>query len=142
MAFELDKQLEKETVKIISLPLCDVLLSKEDIGPWLILVPRVENKTEIFQLTLEDQRQLLQESSLISEMLKIEFNADKMNVAAIGNVVPQLHVHHVARFYNDAIWPKPIWGNTSGQQMSENKLNRVIEQISTYLNASSSITGL
>ncbi|WP_299008268.1 HIT domain-containing protein [uncultured Shewanella sp.] len=135
MAFELDKQLAKETIKIISLPLCDVLLSKEDIGPWLILVPRVDNKTELFQLTPKEQQQLLQESSLIGEMLKVEFNADKINVAAIGNIVSQLHVHHVARFYQDGIWPKPIWGNTCGQQMSDDKLNHLMEQIGTYLTA-------
>ncbi|WP_299497037.1 HIT domain-containing protein [uncultured Shewanella sp.] len=133
MAFCLDKQLEKETIKVISLPLCDVLLNKEDIGPWLILVPRIEHKTEIFQLTLEEQGQLLKESSLIGEMLSHVFKADKINVAAIGNIVPQLHVHHVARFYNDAIWPKPIWGNTSGQQMDETKLDHLIAQMNTYL---------
>ncbi|MBP1152100.1 HIT domain-containing protein [Methylocaldum gracile subsp. desertum] len=82
----------------------------ENRYPWFILVPEREELSEIYQLTDEDQVQLMRESSHLSRTLSELFRADKMNIAAIGNLVPQLHLHHVVRYRGDPAWPGPIWG--------------------------------
>jgi len=76
----------------------------------LILIPRVAGITELYELSQADQEQFLRESSWLSSQLARVFRADKMNVAALGNMVPQLHFHHVVRYQNDIAWPKPVWG--------------------------------
>jgi diadenosine tetraphosphate (Ap4A) HIT family hydrolase len=86
------------------------LLMNENRYPWFILVPEREELSEIYQLTDEDQVQLMRESSHLSRTLSELFRADKMNIAAIGNLVPQLHLHHVVRYRDDPAWPGPIWG--------------------------------
>ena len=86
------------------------MLCNDSAYPWFILVPKVDDITDIYQLDWQQQQQLLNESSLLSELVMQAFSGDKMNVAALGNVVEQLHVHHVVRFKNDVSWPKPIWG--------------------------------
>lgn len=78
--------------------------------PWLILVPRREGIREIHELDAADRRQLWVESDQVSHALMTLFQPDKLNIAALGNVVPQLHVHHIARFQHDAAWPAPVWG--------------------------------
>ena len=108
--FTLHPQLEKDGIELADLPLCKLLLCNDSAYPWFILVPKVADISEIYQLDWQQQQQLLNESSLLSELLMQVFSGDKMNVAALGNVVEQLHVHHVVRFKDDAQWPKPIWG--------------------------------
>ncbi|MFQ3288236.1 MAG: diadenosine tetraphosphate (Ap4A) HIT family hydrolase [Alteromonadaceae bacterium] len=108
--FSLHPQLSKDCIVLTDLPLCKVLLCNDKAYPWFILVPRIADVTEIYQLEWQDQQQFLNESSLLSELLMAEFNGDKLNVAALGNVVPQLHIHHIVRFKDDFCWPKPIWG--------------------------------
>ncbi|MGB0897658.1 MAG: HIT domain-containing protein [Psychrobium sp.] len=108
--FELDKRLANDTVVVGNFPLSVVLMSRDSRYPWCILVPRVADITESYQLTIEQQQQLCLESAMIAETLMAEFKGDSMNVAALGNVVSQLHVHHVVRFTNDDTWPGPIWG--------------------------------
>ena len=78
--------------------------------PWVILVPRLKGVREIYQLTVEDQVQLLRESSFLGEALMTACSGEKLNVAALGNVVNQLHLHHVVRFSSDSAWPGPVWG--------------------------------
>ncbi len=78
--------------------------------PWFILVPQVQGVREIHDLSVDDQCRLLQESSTLSRILAERFRADKMNLAALGNIVPQLHIHHVVRYRTDAAWPNPVWG--------------------------------
>lgn len=129
--FKLNEQLVNDCDFICSLQLCDVLLSKENIGPWLIIVPRVANLTEIFQLSEAQQQQLLKESQLVSQILVKYFNAEKINIAAIGNMVSQLHIHHVARFKSDYLWPKPIWGNTNQVQREQIEQNLMIQKLQT-----------
>ncbi|MGZ8249978.1 HIT domain-containing protein, partial [Methylomagnum sp.] len=85
-------------------------LMNESRYPWFILVPERAGVGEIHQLSDADQIQWLRESSRLSRALAELFQADKMNVAAIGNLVPQLHVHHVVRYRNDPAWPAPVWG--------------------------------
>ncbi|WDE06590.1 HIT domain-containing protein [Thalassomonas viridans] len=108
--FTLDPQLANDSIELMDFPLCKLLLANDSNYPWFILVPKVAGITEVFQLEWQDQQQLLNESSLLSEFLLQEFGGDKMNVAALGNVVEQLHLHHVVRFNTDISWPKPIWG--------------------------------
>ena len=108
--FELDKRLASDTIVVGNFPLSVVLMSRDSRYPWCILVPRIANITESYQLTAEQQQQLCLESAMVAETLMSEFNGDSMNVAALGNVVSQLHVHHIVRFTNDETWPGPIWG--------------------------------
>ena len=109
--FVLHQQLANDCFEIMDLPLCKLLLCNDSAYPWFILVPRVaENIRDIYQLDWQQQQQFLNESSMLSELLMQEYAGEKMNVAALGNVVSQLHIHHVVRFTHDACWPKPIWG--------------------------------
>ncbi|MDT8281622.1 MAG: HIT domain-containing protein [Gammaproteobacteria bacterium] len=80
--------------------------------PWFILVPGREDITEIHQLDESDQIQLLAESMYLSRCLQQVFQADKLNIAALGNIVPQLHIHHIAHFKTDICWPSPVWGQS------------------------------
>lgn len=108
--FKLDGQLASDCIVVGDFKLCTLLLMKDAQYPWFILVPRREDMTEIFQLSSADRTQLMDESCLLAEKLKDAFAADKMNIAALGNVVSQLHLHHVVRHRNDAAWPAPVWG--------------------------------
>ncbi len=110
---ELHPQLAQDCFEIAQLPLCRVLLMNDAHYPWLILVPQREGLTEIYQLDEHDQQQFMRESSAISQALHRCTSADKINIAALGNMVPQLHIHHVARFKDDPAWPAPIWGKVS-----------------------------
>lgn len=108
--FELHPRLQADTQILGDLPLCRVLLAKDSQYPWLILVPRVAGLREIHHLLPEQQQQLMQESCAVATLMEEALGPDKINVAALGNLVPQLHLHHVARFSTDAAWPGPIWG--------------------------------
>ncbi|WP_434101731.1 HIT domain-containing protein [Methylocaldum gracile] len=108
--FELHPRLSQDCIQLGRFPLCRLLLMNENRYPWFILVPEREELSEIYQLTDEDQVQLMRESSHLSRTLSELFRADKMNIAAIGNLVPQLHLHHVVRYRGDPAWPGPIWG--------------------------------
>ena len=108
--FTLHRQLEADTAFITDLPLSRALLINDSHYPWIVLVPRRANATEIYKLNHSDQTQLLSESAQICRVMEALFSPDKMNVAAIGNMVPQLHLHHVARFTSDIAWPAPVWG--------------------------------
>ncbi|ACE86083.1 HIT domain-containing protein [Cellvibrio japonicus] len=108
--FELHPRLAEDSVVIGEFDLSLLLLSKDANYPWCILVPRREDIYEIHHLDEVDQLQLIRESCRLAEVMTSLFDADKMNVAALGNVVRQLHVHHIARFTDDPAWPQPIWG--------------------------------
>ena len=109
-SFSLAPELQRDCIELADWPLCKVLLMNDSQYPWFILVPRVADVKEIIDLSEELQITLLQESGKLSKLLQQVFNPDKLNVAALGNMVPQLHVHHIARFTTDAAWPTPIWG--------------------------------
>ncbi|PQJ67420.1 HIT domain-containing protein [Photobacterium angustum] len=119
MRFTLHPRLQSDTTVLGDFPLSRVLLSKEALGPWIILVPRVDELREIHHLPEQDQYQLMRESSAVATLLENDYQAEKINVGALGNLVPQLHLHHIARFSHDIAWPGPIWGNTDGTQRSE-----------------------
>lgn len=108
--FDLHERLAADTVTITDWPLCRVLMMDDSTYPWLVLVPRRHGVTEIHELDAADRAVLVEEMAEAARRLHHHSGADKMNVAALGNVVPQLHVHVIARFTGDAAWPKPIWG--------------------------------
>ena len=127
--FNLHPQLAADSIELADFPLCKLLLCNDSAYPWFILVPKIADITEIYQLDWQQQQQLLNESSLLSELLMQVFSGDKMNVAALGNVVEQLHVHHVVRFKADAQWPKPIWGQQPTTPYSEAAIASLKEKL-------------
>lgn len=131
--FELHTQLAKDCAVVGDLDLCRVLLLNDAQYPWLVLVPRREEIAELFQLSRIDQQQLLDEISRISAALAGHFRADKMNVAALGNVVPQLHVHVIVRYRDDAAWPRPVWGVHPAVPYEETALHDRIIELETLL---------
>jgi len=131
--FQLHPRLQADTQLLGCFPLSLVLLSKDANYPWCILVPQREAITEIYQLEPVDRRQLLDESCLLAEAMVRLFAADKINVATIGNMVPQLHMHHVARFKNDPAWPGPVWGAVAAEAYSEELLVQTATRISDAL---------
>lgn len=108
--FALHPKLAEDTFHLGDFPLSLLLLMNDANFPWFILVPRRAAVSEIYQLSPADQQQLLLESSQLARRLAELFQADKMNLAALGNMVPQLHLHHVVRYHHDACWPDPVWG--------------------------------
>ena len=110
MTFHLHPQLQKDCISIGKLSLSHLLLMNDKQFPWLILVPEITGITEIYQLDKQQQSILMEESSFIAEWLATYYKADKINIAAIGNLVPQLHIHHIARYRTDKAWPAPVWG--------------------------------
>jgi diadenosine tetraphosphate (Ap4A) HIT family hydrolase len=109
-AWSLHPQLAKDTIDIGDLPLSRVLVIKDANYPWLLLVPRREGAVEIIDLDEVAQAQLMTEITRVSRAVKEITKCDKLNVAALGNMVPQLHIHIIARRTSDVAWPRPVWG--------------------------------
>jgi diadenosine tetraphosphate (Ap4A) HIT family hydrolase len=123
--FVLDSRLQQDTLLVGDFPLCRLLLMNDRQYPWFILVPRREDVSELFQLDAGDQLALWQETTGLAELLKDTFAADKMNVATLGNVVSQLHMHVIVRRRDDAAWPAPVWGKHAAQPYSEEQVAAV-----------------
>lgn len=132
MAFSIHPQLANDCHYLGDFPLCALLLSKDANYPWFIMVPRRVDIREAFELTVDEQQQLQRESLSLSRLLNNAFKADKMNIAALGNMVPQLHLHHIVRYSTDAAWPKPIWEVAKAQAYNDASLK---ERIDVMLNA-------
>ncbi|MDP2228916.1 MAG: HIT family protein [Moraxellaceae bacterium] len=127
--FDLHPRLSADTILLGRFPLSLCLLMNDMHYPWLILVPQRDNLREIFELPTEDQQQLLRESSWVSERLSRHFNATKINIGALGNMVPQLHLHHIARYENDAAWPGPVWGKHPAQPYTLDNLKMMHDRL-------------
>ncbi|MGB2041401.1 MAG: HIT domain-containing protein [Porticoccaceae bacterium] len=127
--FELHQRLQADTALIGQLPLCSALLSRDANYPWVILVPRRADIAEIYQLSPEDRQQLLLESCALAEAMETIFQSDKLNIAAIGNLVPQLHLHHVVRYKTDAAWPGPVWGAVEAVAYSDALLQQRLTEL-------------
>ena len=125
----LDQKLADDSIFVADWPLSQLRLINDSRFPWLVLVPRLSNIEEIFQLSDEDQQQLLQESSHLAKALSDLFKADKMNVAALGNVVRQLHVHHIVRYVGDCCYPSPVWGVGEAVSYTEQELRLCLEML-------------
>jgi len=134
--FVLDSRLQADTVLIGDFSLCQLLLSNDSNYPWFVLVPKRPDISEIFELTLEDQLQLWQETTVLAAILNKLFAADKMNVAALGNVVSQLHMHVIARRHSDPAWPAPVWGKHPAQPYTAQQVSTIVQQLRSELDAS------
>jgi len=125
----LDPRLLNDCEVLGKFKLCHVLLMRDANYPWCVLVPDRECLTEVFDLSEEDQQQLNIESNALLAFMKKEFNADKMNVAALGNVVSQLHIHHIVRYKTDIAWPAPVWGAFPAKSYENESLEKLVVKI-------------
>ena len=125
-AWSLHPQLERDTANIGDLPLSRVLLINDANYPWLLLVPRRPEVVEVIDLDEVAQAQLTTEIARVSRALREVTQCHKLNVAALGNMVPQLHVHVIARFRNDAAWPKPVWGAAPARAYARDTLHALV----------------
>ncbi|MFO7983826.1 MAG: HIT domain-containing protein [Desulfuromonadales bacterium] len=123
--FSLDQRLCDDTISLGRFELCRLLLMNDANYPWFILVPQREGVREVHELSAEDQNRLLRESSALSASLSTLFEADKMNIAALGNIVPQLHLHHVVRYRTDIAWPAPVWGYRPAVAYSRERIDEI-----------------
>jgi diadenosine tetraphosphate (Ap4A) HIT family hydrolase len=131
--FVLDARLQQDTIGVGDFPLCRLLLMNDAQYPWFILVPRRDDVSELFQLDAGDQLALWQETTALAELLKDTFAADKMNVATLGNMVSQLHMHVIVRRRADVAWPAPVWGKYPAQPYSEEQVAAVIARLRLVL---------
>lgn len=131
--FVLDQRLLQDTLPVGDFPLSRLLLSNDAQYPWFILVPRRADITEIFQLSESEQSQLWKETTQLSRTLQQLFDADKMNVAALGNVVSQLHMHVIVRHKGDAAWPAPVWGKHPAVAYTAEQATAIIERLKAAL---------
>ena len=131
--FILHPQLANDTGWVSDLELCQVLLMNDANYPWLILVPRIADLREVYQLTTEQRHLLWNESDRVSKVLVQLFNPTKLNIAALGNMVSQLHIHHIARFNTDAAWPAPVWGKLPAQTYMAEVLEQRLKQLREVL---------
>lgn len=131
--FTLDQRLDADTFPIADLPLCRVLLMNDARYPWMILVPRLNNISEVFELSETDQAQLWQEATQLGSVMKTLFEGDKLNIATLGNVVKQLHIHVVVRHQADATWPAPVWGNGSAEPYELEPLADLRDQLIAHI---------
>lgn len=131
--WHLHPQLADDTHPVASWPLCELRLMDDANHPWLILVPRVVEAVELIDLSNAQQGELMREIGVASRVLQAVFKPHKLNVAALGNLVPQLHVHVIARFQDDIAWPRPVWGTAAAKPYTEEALVRRIEALRAAL---------
>ena len=134
--FQLYPQLAADTAPVTDLALCRVLLMNDRRFPWLILVPRRAGKRDLDDLAAADQAQATIEASQAARALKALVSTHKMNVAALGNMVPQLHIHVIARQTTDAAWPKPVWGVGSAEPYAAAERDDWIQRVRRELQRS------
>ena len=129
--FSLHERLAADTVLVSTLALCRVLLMRDARWPWLILVPERAGVTEIHQLDAADRGRLIEEVAQASRVLERLHQPDKMNVGALGNMVPQLHVHVIARRRDDPAWPGPVWGHGQAEAYAPDRLEQTVAELQT-----------
>lgn len=125
----LHPRLEQDCHYVTRLDLCHLLLMNDRTYPWCLLVPDREDITEIHQLEEAEQQQLIRESSRLARGLTQLYRPDKLNIAAIGNLVPQLHLHHVVRYTGDPAWPKPVWGQAPARPYSDEAADAAVARL-------------
>jgi diadenosine tetraphosphate (Ap4A) HIT family hydrolase len=131
--FALDPRLEVDSLAVTELPLCSVRLMRDANYSWLLLVPRRAGLVEIIDLGEADRSVLMREIAGASEVLRRTVPCDKLNVAALGNSVPQLHVHVIARRRDDAAWPGPVWGVAEPRPYAEGEAEALAAKLSERL---------
>ncbi len=127
--FTLDPRLEADSIAVCSLDLCSVRLMNNATYPWLLLVPQRPGLVELIDLDRQGQVQLMDEIALASRALKSATGCYKLNVAALGNQVAQLHVHVIARVRDDPAWPGPVWGKEAPVAWDEARLENLIKAL-------------
>ena len=128
-AFKLAAEFERDSLWLADWPLCQLRVQNDANYPWFILIPRRVSMVEIIDLTEQDREQLWRESAHLSVFLKAAFQAKKLNVAALGNMVPQLHLHHIARYEHDIAWPAPVWGKVQAQPYTETQWQQLNQKL-------------
>lgn len=131
--FKLHSQLAADTFKVLTLEVSQLLLMNDARYPWLILVPQVSNMRDLHNLPAKQYQAVTQEITQVSEVLESIAQAHKMNVGALGNMVPQLHIHIIARQIDDAAWPAPVWGVGEIQPYSQDAADTLIQQLVSKL---------
>lgn len=135
MAFTLHETLTRDTLEITRWPLCRVLWMKDSRFPWLILVPERPGIREIHELEPADRGVLIEEIARAGEILTRLFRPDKLNVGALGNLVPQLHIHLVVRYAGDLAWPGPVWGSGAAVPYGDRELEELRGRMSAAFHA-------
>ena len=131
--FALDPRLQNDCLQVMDLPLSRLLLMNDSNYPWFILVPRRAEVCELFELSQGDAQQLQHESNVLGRTLMRVCNGQKLNVAALGNIVAQLHLHHVVRFADDVAWPGPVWGAHPAEPYSEQAAQQLAAKVRAAL---------
>lgn len=131
--FVLDRRIERDSVSLLWLGLCELRIMNDRRWPWLMLVPQRPGAVEMHDLTPLDQTMLTFELHMVSQALKTTTRCDKVNVGALGNVVPQLHVHIVARNEGDPGWPGPVWGYGEREPYRREDLHRFADSVKSAL---------
>ena len=134
-SFVLHEKLEADTIPLGVSRLCEVRLMNDSHWPWVLLVPRVSGVREIYELPKQQQLRLAEESSLLGEGMMKAFAGDKFNVAALGNMVPQLHLHHIVRFEGDPAWPGPVWGKVTPTPYDDRTITDIKARLQPVLDA-------
>lgn len=129
MTFQLHPRLQQDCIAIGRFNLCRLLMMNDSQYPWFILVPEIPGLLEIYQLSKPERELLLEESCFLAENLAVLYKADKMNIASIGNMVPQLHIHHIVRYENDKAWPAPVWGKFAAVPYTEQQITDTLSRI-------------
>jgi len=131
--FELDPKLERATIPVLWLGLCELRLQNDVRWPWVVLVPQRPGVEEFHDLSPLDQAMLTFEANVVSRALKNASSCQKINIGMLGNVVPQLHLHVVARSRGDANWPGPVWGHGVAQPYKRENMHRIIDCLRSEL---------
>jgi diadenosine tetraphosphate (Ap4A) HIT family hydrolase len=135
MNFQLHPRLQQDCISLGRFDLCRLLMMNDSQYPWFILVPEIADMTELYQLTQAQRELFMAESCYLAEQLAQLFNADKMNIANIGNMVAQLHIHHIVRYQTDIAWPAPVWGKFSAVPYTDAQSTDRINQLKAQLGA-------
>ncbi|MFN3854828.1 MAG: HIT domain-containing protein [Phreatobacter sp.] len=134
-AFVLDPRLQADTLAVTDLPLCTVRLMNDATYPWLVLVPRRAGAVELIDLARAERIQLMDEVAAASQLLRRLTGCEKLNVAALGNMVRQLHVHVIGRFSADPAWPGPVWGKVPARPYGEAARTGLVAALAAGLSA-------
>ena len=129
MEFKLDEKLDGDTYFVGDLTLCKVLLMDVSNFPWIILVPRLQGVTELFHLSPSAQIDYQKETNYLLEAMSGLYNSHKMNIASLGNLVPQLHTHIIARYKDDDAWPSPVWSYQNMNKYNETQSSLEIDKL-------------
>ena len=127
--FHLDPRLSADCEFVVDLPISRLLLMNNASVPWFVLVPRVDEATEMTHLAMPVQHQLLAEVNQVTQLLEQLYQPQKLNIGALGNVVSQLHIHVIGRFHSDPAWPSPVWGNLPNNPYIASELPKMLDKI-------------